>query len=320
MIFVPMEVEHYLKDLLYRYNCVIVPSFGAFLAQNKSAVINEATNTLYPPTKTITFNEQLASNDGLLISFIAEAEKVDYTSMSHKVLAVAEKWKQDLETGKRLIFTNIGELYINKAHKIQFEPYNKENYLTASFGMSSFTNTPIVREVLKEEVVALEEKIPFIITPEERKRGAYRPYLKYAAILLLSLATGVTGFNYFQKNINNDQIVQQEAQEMVQRNIQQATFFDTAPLELPVLSLPVLKKEPASLHHIVAGAFRVRKNADKKVSQLRKKGYDASYLGPNKFGLHMVAFGSYTDTNSALSALKDIKKDISRDAWMLSVK
>ena len=50
-----MTLEHYISELLYRYNCVVVPGFGAFLTQSHSAVIDENTHTLYPPTKTIGF-------------------------------------------------------------------------------------------------------------------------------------------------------------------------------------------------------------------------------------------------------------------------
>lgn len=319
MIFALMAVEKYLKDLLYRYNCVVMPDFGAFLTQIKSAVINESTNTIYPPTKIVSFNEQLSSNDGLLVSFMSHAEGVSYDDMLESVKVVSKKWRQDLKNGQRLALPDIGDFWLNKAGKIQFEPSNKTNYLTASFGLSSYVSTPITREVLKEEVVALEEKIPFIITLEERKRQSVRPYLKYAAVVLLAIATGLTSFRFFEENINNDHVVQQQAQEQVSRNIQEATFFDTAPMELPILSLPVTKKN-VGVHHIVAGAFRIRANADKKVGQLRRKGYEATYLGPNKFGLHMVAYGSYTDVDTALDSLRSIKRNISRDAWLLSVK
>ncbi|NNG09397.1 MAG: SPOR domain-containing protein, partial [Arenibacter sp.] len=65
-----MGTEHYIAELLYRYNCVIVPEFGAFLTQMKSAVINDTTNSFYPPSKIVSFNEQLSSNDGLLVSYM----------------------------------------------------------------------------------------------------------------------------------------------------------------------------------------------------------------------------------------------------------
>jgi hypothetical protein len=72
------------------------------------------------------------------------------------------------------------------------------------------------------------------------------------------------------------------------------------------------------VHHIVAGAFRFRKNADKKIRQLKRRGYDATYIGTNKFGLHMVNYDSFTDVGEALNALKLIKRSQSSEAWLLS--
>ena len=314
-----MGAIRYIEELLYRYNCVVVPEFGAFLTQIKSAQINRATNTFRPPTKLISFNEQLSSNDGLLVSYMANAENGSYEEMLKEVLNTADEWKRQLRKGERLGLSNIGELWLNREGKIQFQPSNKINYLTSSFGLSSVISTTVTREVLKEEVVELEEKIPFIITPEERKKGPFREYLKYAAVILLALSTGITGFQLYNKSQSTQQMVNQEAQEIISRNIQEATFFNSKPFELPVLTLEVSKKQ-VGRHHIIAGAFRVEENANKKVRQLRGKGYQAEYLGLNQYGLHQVSYGSYEDPKEALKYLKEIRQTESADAWLLSRK
>ena len=292
LIFVMMGAIGYIEELLYRYNCVVIPEFGAFLTQNKSAQIHRPTNTIYPPTKLISFNEQLSSNDGLLVSYMANAEKKSYEEMLTQTLSQAEEWKKQLHNGDRLEFSNIGELWLNREGKIQFQPNKKVNFLTSSFGMASIVSSPVTREVLKEEVVELEEKIPFIITPEERQKGPFREYLKYAAVILLALSTGITGFKVYNQSLNTNQLVNQEAQEIVSKNIQEATFFNAKPFELPVLSIDVTKKQSGK-HHIIAGAFRVRENADKKIRQLIDKGYQAEYLGLNQYDLHQVSFGRH---------------------------
>ncbi len=84
---------------------------------------------------------------------------------------------------------------------------------------------PVTREVLKEEVVALEEKIPFIISPEKRETNSFRPYLKYAAILLLALSTGLAGYRVYNNGLVNEQLARQDAQKQVAKQIQEATFL-----------------------------------------------------------------------------------------------
>lgn len=280
-----MALEHYLKELLYRYNCVVIPGFGAFLTQKKSAVLHKASNTFYPPTKVLSFNKQLTSNDGLLVSYMAQAEKTGYETMLRSVNDTVANWNTLLKKGDRLALPNIGELWQNSEGKLQFQPAEKVNYLTESFGMAPFVSKPVTREVLKEEVVQLEEKIPFTITPESRSSSTIRPYLKYAAIFLLALSTGLAGYTTYQNGVASNQLAQEEAQEQVSKHIQEATFFDTSPLELPVLNLDVtttekaLTKTPAKsqkVHHIIAGAFRFKTNADKKIRQLKRRGFNPS--------------------------------------------
>lgn len=304
---------------------MVVPNFGAFLTQRTSARINEITNTFFAPTKSISFNEQLTSNDGLLVSYIAETEKASYETVLSQVEAVAQEWKSKLQTGDKLSLKQIGLLWHNAEDKIQFQPYYEVNYLTSSFGLASFKSIPVTREVLNEEVEAIEERIPFIISPEKREKTSFRPYLKYAAILLLALSTGITAYQVFNNQFQSQQVVLEDAKKEVDRQIQEATFFNTKPLELPTVnvdakSIAATKINEAAKHHIVAGAFRVKGNAERKIKLLQGKGYKAAYYGTNAYGLHMVTYDRFEDPKDALKALREIKQSESKDAWLLSEK
>jgi len=314
-----MRIDSYIEKLLFDYNCVVVPGFGAFLAHGKSAEIDVTTNTLVPPSKTISFNAQLSKNDGLLVSHIAKEKKLGYEELLQEVEEVSRSWKNKLEQGESIELFGVGKLWHNREQRIQFQPENKTNFLTSSFGLSAFSATPIQREVLKEEVEELEEKIPFIITPEKREQTSFRPWLKYAAVLFLAVSLGVTSYRTYGDLQQKQFAVQQEAQEQVSRLIQEATFFESDPLELPALNLDVTKKKLGK-HHVIAGAFRMEENAEKRVEQLKSKGFNAFYLGINKYGLHQVAYDSFEDPKEALAFLKKVKTSESRDAWLLSEK
>ncbi|MFC4221655.1 HU domain-containing protein [Flagellimonas marina] len=314
-----MRIDSYIEKLLFDYNCVVVPGFGAFLAHGKSAEIDTVTNTLIPPSKSISFNAQLSKNDGLLVSHIAKEKKLGYEELLQEVENVAEDWNKRLELGESLELFGIGKLWLNREQRIQFQPENRVNYLTSSFGLSSFAATPIQREVLKEEVEELEEKIPFIITPEKREETYFRPWLKYAAIFLLAISLGVTSYRTYGDLKQKEVAAQQDAQQEVSRLIQEATFFESDPLELPAISINVSKKQLGK-HHVIAGAFRMEENAEKRVAQLKEKGYSAFYLGANKYGLHQVAYDSFEDPKDALVFLRKVKATESRDAWLLSEK
>src|SRR5690606_36716098 len=206
-----------------------------------------------------------------------------------KLNTAVNNWKVALQNEEKIELNGIGNLWLNEEGNLLFQPSYHINYLTDSFGLSSFVSPAISREEMKKDIVELEDKVPIAFTPERRKNPSY---LKYAAIALLALSVGTVGYRYLNlQSLENMQMVQTQAQQQVEKNIQQATFFDSSPLQMPSVTLTV-KKEPLK-YHIVAGAFRVEENADKKVAQLQQQGYKASRIGKNKYGLHQVTYASF---------------------------
>ena len=171
----------YISELLYRYECVILPGFGAFLTRRQPATIQEGSATFYPPKKLISFNRQLQNNDGLLANYIASAENISYTDALAKIQRYVLSINEKMSSGQRVELDKIGIFYTSVENTLQFEPLQDENYLTEAFGLSSFSSptisraVEIKREVLKEEVATLEETTPIAFTPEKRDK---RPYLQ----------------------------------------------------------------------------------------------------------------------------------------------
>ncbi|WP_370477469.1 SPOR domain-containing protein [Tamlana flava] len=306
-----MQLETYISDLLYRYECVTIPKFGAFLTQRVSATIDDDSNTFYAPKKVVSFNEQIQKNDGLLAHYMADVEKIPFEVANKKIEKRVKLLKSYLTQGETLTFKNIGDIVFNNEGKILFEPTYQLNYLTDAFGLSQFESPAISREEHKEVVEELEKAIPITVTYEKRKG---KSYLKYAAVALIALTLG--GFaasNYYANQIEkHNQLAQEEAEKQLDTKIQQATFSLNP---LPAVTLNVTKQ--TGNYHIVAGAFRIEANCDKKVSQLKAEGFSARKIGMNKYGLHEVVYSSYENRLEALKALRDIKKTNNSDAWLL---
>jgi len=307
-----MQLETYISDLLYRYDCVTISEFGAFLTHRVSAKIDESSNSFYPPKKVLSFNEQIQHNDGLLPNYIAEVEKIPYEVAVQKIAKHVKNIKSYLIQGETITFSNIGELVLNKEGKINFEPSYHINYLTDAFGLSQFEFQNITREEHKQKVEAIENVVPITITPEKRKS---RVYLKYVAVAVVALALGGFGASkYYVNQIEeHNQIAQEEANQQLDAKVQEATFIISNPL--PAATLTIEKQ--SGNYHIVAGAFRIEANSNKKVKQLQTLGYKARKIGINKYGLHEVVYASYSDRIEALKALHKIKREDNPEAWLL---
>lgn len=306
-----MQLSTYIADLLYRYECVIIPGFGAFLTQYKPASIDEISNTFSPPSKVLSFNRQLQVNDGLLANYVASVEKSSYETALQKVRSFTAHLNSELNLGKSVSLDKIGEFSLNEERSIQFEPVHKQNFSTTSFGLSTFVSPQISRIATKETVVA-EQKDPIVLTRENR---AARPYLKYAAVAALAiLATGFGGMKFYEGQVQKYNFAErQKANSLMESQIQEATFVIENPL--PVLNLKLPKQ--VGKYHIVAGAFRLEENADKKIDQLREKGYSPMKLGTTRFGLHQVVYASFKDRIEALNTLNEIQRGENPDAWLL---
>ena len=314
-----MQLEQHIAKLLYTNYCVIVPEFGGFLANAVSARWDGDTSILQPASKAVGFNQKLTHNDGLLATHIARELGLEQSVALQKVLAVAESWKKQLQQGQVLKLADLGSLQMNSGQKISFDPLKQNNYLLDSFGFASVSAIPIKRETLKKEVEKMEERLPLKITPQKRKSVLLRPWFRYAAIVLLfgaAAATTYLGYNEYKKTQLG---VVEDAEATIAKQLQQATFFDTEPFELPALDLNVQKVlEEGNKHHIVAGSFRSKANADAKVKALLDSGFKASYIGTNAYGLHQVAFASFSDKSKARSELKKIQQNTASDAWILT--
>ena len=305
-----MNISSHIQDLLYRYECVVLPGFGAFLSQKQSAYIDENSNEFYPPNKVISFNRQLIKNDGLLANYIAEVEAVKYNSANNMIQEFVYDLENSLQSDAKAELANIGKFYLDAEDKLQFEPFSEINFLTQSFGLASYKALPVQREVYKKQVEELEEKTPLLFTPERRRTSI----LKYAAIGLIALGvSSFAGLNIYSSQVSKHNIAeQQEAESQLQEQIQQATFVIDNPL--PAVTFEVEKQ--SGNYHIVAGAFRVEENAQKKVDELKVEGHKARLIGANKYGLHQVVYSSHQSRREAINKLYEVKRT-NEAAWLL---
>lgn len=306
-IFVYMQITTYINDLLYRYECVIIPGFGALLTQYHSAKI-DSNHTFYPPGKTLSFNRQLQTNDGLLANYIASVENCSYELSLQKIRNFTGKLSLQLSENEVITLKNIGEFQLNNENSVVFTPYSKQNFSTASFGLASIVSPEIQREL--QENTSNKIVKPLVTTP-----ATSRPYLKYAAVALIAVSiAGFGGMKMYEGEVKKHNFAEkQKANTVLENQIQEATFVMENPL--PALSLTFTKK--IGKYHIIAGAFRVEENAHKKINQLQEKGYQARLIGVNKYGLHQVAYTSFESRKDALQSLRQIKTSESQDAWLL---
>ena len=301
-----MQLSKLVSELLVEHDCVTVPGLGSFLGNFKSAHYDLENEKFYPPSKQISFNSQIKANDGLLAKHISEKSNTEY-DLSLKEIH-QEVIKITLSLKKQSVeLKDIGELNLNKEGNIVFTPSLAKNFLKDSFGLS-----PIyIKELSKEEGFNKKE-----ISFKPKVRSIKKSKFYQSAAVWACLIFGASSIYY---NINNDLLEQKLAYEQNLRNESfskvQKAVFDLG--SLPSLTINVNRK--ASQFYIIAGAFRVSKNAENLVATLKEKGYDSKVLPLNEKGLNPVAFEGFSNRVEAVKGLRSIQKKENKDAWLLDI-
>lgn len=147
-----MKIAKYISELLFEYECVVIPGLGGFITKLKPSQIHPVQHQFNPPSKKIVFNINLQSNDGLLINYIAQKENLTFVETRISVEKFVEKCMTEITNGKKFYFDKIGVLFMDKEKNILFEPEKDQNFLADSFGLKEFISPPIDRPIFKSSI------------------------------------------------------------------------------------------------------------------------------------------------------------------------
>ncbi|QSS98199.1 HU family DNA-binding protein [Psychroflexus sp. ALD_RP9] len=309
-------ITKHIIELLYHHDCVILPDFGAFLTQQKSAKINTESHILSPPKKTIQFSAQIKNHDGLLINSLAKALNISFQKAERQVKLYIEDLKSSLKQGETVKLKGIGSFKQNEA--IVFTADETANFLLDAYGFQTCKTSTIG---VPENKVTVEEPSTIIdISKEASQKPVY--YTKYAAAIVLMIGiVSVLGYIFLKNTAKENSLAnEKKAQKIIEEKIQTAQFSLQTSLE-PIVIEKETNLVSASIEvkpfNIIAGAFKNKANADKRLEELIQKGYKASYVGLNAYNLHQVAYASFSDRKRARQFLKEIRLTENKAAWLL---
>lgn len=341
-----MKTGLYISQLLPEHDTVIVPGFGAFLTSYKPAEIDEDGQNIKPPSKTISFTTQFKNNDGLLVGFIADKEKISHFEALQKIENEREDILYRLDKGEKVSVENVGILYYDESQTIQFEPHFDENLNLDSFGLGaaslSATQQKPTEENQKEETGAVaassgnsttseepefepvEDTEPWYVETQDRKK---RNWLWLLLILIPLIGAGIYIFLFQNKNQKDTIEIRTEAPAQDSQQIDATNA--SAPVDSSLRdSFVVNENEPlltedriefapdSSKYYLVAGSFKEQENAKEYLQELKVEGYESFWLG-KKGNFYMIGIDTYDSENEAFSAQLDfLEKNPDSGAWI----
>lgn len=201
-------IINYLIELLKDNECVIVPEFGAFISQRRSATIDYANHRFMPPYKELVFNNKLTNDDDLLLNYIMQKENISKDEALEKIQKFVNQSAAILDVNFELELEGLGKLR-NFSGDYVFETKKDINILGDAFGLTSFNYQPIFRtetyQVIKEKIVVEQKQknTEYSIaidsveevaseTPSRRKPSLFRTFAYTTLAFLLIFAINWT--------------------------------------------------------------------------------------------------------------------------------
>ena len=148
-------IEH-IEYLMWSNDCVVVPGFGAFIAQYTSSNNCAQNSTFTSPKRSISFNASINHNDGLLANSIAKKALIPYAEALKQIEKSTTICRQALSDGSEVPFGRLGFFISNAEGHIEFIPFHHELANDDFFGLQSFS-FPTLAE--RNAQVATEETV-----------------------------------------------------------------------------------------------------------------------------------------------------------------
>lgn len=136
------SVSSNIFNLLYEYECVVVPGFGGFVTNYRGADIDTSRKVILPPSNDLDFVDKLTFNDGVLVSRLAEQNGRSYQEAISTIETYTTDCTKVLYQQNPVYVPKVGQIQANSSGDLQFQAENT-NFLTDAFGLPELDLKPI---------------------------------------------------------------------------------------------------------------------------------------------------------------------------------
>ncbi len=335
-----MDIVKHIIQILKEQDQVIIPGLGSFVAEYKSAKIHPVDHTFSPPVKQIVF-DNFTPDDDFLIRKISESENISIDKAILEVRNFTDNIITEIHTYKAATIKGLGSFILKNDNTILFESAVAD-ISDESFGLEEFKSPAVVRNDFKERA-ALEIKKAKEIDESIKQRNWKYMIIGISTVIVILLVVLIFFTDIFRNLIYDKEIKmerpnqhtfveKQQVIEPVTDTITEENVIDTVIKETEVPKTDVVIEKPKTepvkekiketvKYYLVAGSFKIQENAEKRVAELKSKGYNAAgFLQPNSKGLYVVYYDSYKNKATAETAHQKVMKEENPESWVMKNK
>ncbi|MDE6317055.1 MAG: hypothetical protein K2L73_01480 [Muribaculaceae bacterium] len=153
------HVIRHIEYLVHRHDCVVLPKWGAFIADYQPACYDEKLGLMYPPVRELSFSASVDYNDGLLASSIARKEAVPFVQASRIVEEELNSMKHQLNLDGEISLGKVGRFIRQDEVSVIFEPAAKQSAI-GSMGFDTLSIKPLLNKVKEDAISSGRIEVP----------------------------------------------------------------------------------------------------------------------------------------------------------------
>ena len=179
-------IEH-IEYLITRHDCVVVPGWGAFIANYSASHYDAEAGVMMRPRRSISFNASVNHNDGLLAQSMVRREGMDYNEAMKFIADSVTTFRQQLAMDCEVSMGRVGYFRRNEGRFIEFVPFYHDNGTDQFFGLDDLEIKGV--EALERDA-ALADDTATVVVPE-RRNLFIRKATRIAASVAVLIGLGV---------------------------------------------------------------------------------------------------------------------------------
>ncbi len=336
-----IDIAKHISELLYNHDTVIIPELGGIVSSFHSASIDHVQGLLHPPSKKLSFDENLLTNDSLLVDYVKRKNNLSLKEAVDVISRFVTQIEGKLNKKEIVILPQIGRLYKDYENSLRFLQ-DTNNFNTDVFGLPTLQYYPVLRT--QEPPVLKKSKSVKLVASKQNFKVSSSFSKKIASIFLpLFLGLVITAFAIgVYKNQSKEKIAGTAIRKISvnENRINKKPSFDnisfyegisgdeknSIDVENDLIkeseeTLDILNKSPVILQSqkeciIIIGVFRKRSGVEKRVKDIYNLGYDAYQDKKGALTRVGVLFG-YEEENEIKNMLKSMREKFDRHAWIL---
>jgi len=351
-----MEIGLYIAELLGEQDEVSVTGLGTFSKERIAGKFDNQSNLFYPPSYNLSFRKNTNSFSGLS-EYISLKRSLSISSSEELIKNFTETILDILNSSDAVEINHLGSLHKENDH-LAFKPSESFGIVDKFYGLKPIREhkTAIIPSSNQEILIDYREN-PSTVEENELEEEIYidAPKARLLPILIISiLAISASLFALFYFNQSFNQLIRNIISSKVTTSapvepvktlipaisdslITKAAVTDsiavindknqeTAQKEITNKPVAVLLEEKVAAsnegisYEIIVAAFSRKKDAESYITEMSSKGYKPKIVENLPGKMMKISLGSFTEEESANTELKQIQKDINKDAWIARVK